>query len=501
MLLFRVGVASASLVFALCILSPGCSSAPPPPPVKKVVVSCGLSLGVFAAEVHHDGALIWGRCDCPGFFHVNAQAQTEPAAVSGLGAVKHDNNDQIAIVPLAGLKADTTYDYMAWCDDKAASSPDAKRAARGAFHTTPLRDAELPVRFTFGGDLGGDNICRDRIAGFPVFTALKARKADFFIGMGDMIYADTPCNKKGAFGNEQVPGDFSLDLSLTDYRAKWRYNRADLGWQRFAAFTPYYGIWDDHEVLNDFGPLEDMRMVNGQSDGVHRLPIGREAFIEFTPLWDKKALYRSVRWGKWLEVFILDTRSFRDLSTAPDTKESPKSMLGKQQLAWLLEGIKASDAAWKVLVTGMPLAVGNDGPNTDTWADHGKGNGYETELKQIMTALSERKGQHLWISSDAHLAAAIAYQPIKKKKGFKSFELVAGPLNASIRSLTTLDDTFAPKMLYSHAFAGDKNKMSWADAQTFFHFGEIDIASDKKLTARIYNAKGDMLFEQELPLK
>ena len=62
-----------------------------------------------------------------------------------------------------------------------------------------------------------------------------------------------------------------------------------------------YAIWDDHEVKNDFaGPSEPL------------MPVGRQAFLDYWPIPpppdEPTRLYRKVRWGKLLEVFILDTR-------------------------------------------------------------------------------------------------------------------------------------------------------------------------------------------------
>ena len=64
-------------------------------------------------------------------------------------------------------------------------------------------------------------------------------------------------------------------------------------------------------------------------------------------------LYRSLRWGRHLELFVLDTRSYRDPNSALDSQQQPKTMLGSEQLAWLKDGLASSSATWKVIVSSV----------------------------------------------------------------------------------------------------------------------------------------------------
>ena len=60
-------------------------------------------------------------------------------------------------------------------------------------------------------------------------------------------------------------------------------------------------------------------------------------------------MYRAVRWGRLLEIFILDTRQYRSANSEPDGPA--KTMLGAAQKRWLLDGVTASTALWKVAAT------------------------------------------------------------------------------------------------------------------------------------------------------
>ena len=82
-------------------------------------------------------------------------------------------------------------------------------------------------------------------------------------------------------------------------RARHRHNREDVGLQALLQRMSVYAIWDDHEVRNDFaGSVEPL------------MPIGRQAFLEYFPSVtgsdDPHRMYRAVRWGQLLEIFILD---------------------------------------------------------------------------------------------------------------------------------------------------------------------------------------------------
>src|SRR6185436_8653953 len=120
-------------------------------------------------------------------------------------------------------------------------------------------------------------------------------------------------------GPETVPGANFVANTLTEFRAKHRYNRADPGVQHYFRRSSVYAIWDDHEVRSDFsGPHERL------------MPVGRAAFLDYFPILppadEPGRLYRCFRWGRLLELFILDTRQYRSRNTALDGPD--KTMLG-----------------------------------------------------------------------------------------------------------------------------------------------------------------------------
>ena len=263
---------------------------------------------------------------------------------------------------------------------------------------------------------------------------IRAWQPDVFVGLGDMIYADNACESTGRYGNPQL-GGVGIAVDLPSFWAHWRYNRGDSASQRLLAGTSYVGVWDDHEVVNDFGPLTDAPTTPPYS-GAHLLPLGLEAFLDYTPIETAPTLYRSLRWGQHLELFVLDTRRYRDANFAPDTGAQPKSMLGAEQLAWLKEGLASSDATWKVIVSSVPMSIPTGFPPTngrDGWADFDQTTGFERELLDILRFLQERGiDDSIWITTDVHFAEVFRYRPFADDPAFTVHELATGPLNAGI---------------------------------------------------------------------
>ena len=86
--------------------------------------------------------------------------------------------------------------------------------------------------------------------------------------------------------------------------AKYKLGLALPALRTLRASTGLYSHWDDHEFVNDFSRSEHGAAIYARRcQGVPRLLAGR--------VQARLGLYRSVRWGKHLELFFLDERSFR----------------------------------------------------------------------------------------------------------------------------------------------------------------------------------------------
>lgn len=423
-----------------------------------------LTHGVAVGETTDTRAVVWARCEAPAVLEVTVDGQAPRRADVD---AKHDLTQRIV---LDGLAPGSEHAYRVRCGNGPAVS--------GSFRTAPRPSDAAAVRFAFGGDVGGQNVCRDAARGYPVFAIMAERAPDFFVALGDMVYADGSCLPVGALGNAQVAGPPPAS-DVESYRAHWRYNRADAASQRLLASTTYYAVWDDHEVRDDFGPPPEL------------YEAGEAAYRDWAPMEDATPLHRSFRWGRHVELFILDTRSHRDPNAAPDTGPDPKTLLGANQRAWLEAGLSASTATWKVVVSSVPMSIPTGGSARDGWANGGGPGGFERELVAILRAAARARVRGLvWITTDVHFATGFRYRPFPDAPDFVVHEIASGPLAAGMFPKDDLDRTLRPERLFMHGPRAGQRPISFDAALQWFNFALVEIDADGRLEATIVDATG-----------
>ncbi|HSN05570.1 MAG TPA: alkaline phosphatase D family protein, partial [Nitrospira sp.] len=388
------------------------------------------------------------------------------------------DSDFTAATPLQGLEPGTRYRYHVLVG-RAAGPQDQTElalAARGEFTTLPDEKTSAPVTFAWSGDLGGQQRCRIGADGYPIFDQMRRQGLDFFLFLGDTIYSDYTCPSPP---NE--PGADFIATTLAEYRVRHRYQRGALALRRFLETVPVYVVWDDHEVKNDFsGPFEA------------QMPDGRQAFREYWPIAspsdDPQRLYRTLRYGADLELFILDGRQYRSRNTDPDGPD--KTMLGQRQLQWLLEGLRRSTATWKVIATSVPLSIpkgkGTTGKGFDGWAGGSDGTGFERERQVIVdTILNQQIKNVVFLAGDVHYVQANAYDP--NGDGVPDFhEFIAGPLSAAPGRMTFPSPTLKPTNLIHEG--------------GYFNFGMVR-ATSSSFDVTVLDDAGKVRFSHRLSAK
>jgi len=338
----------------------------------------GLSLGYVSGDVTHQSALIWLRADAGSRVSIEFAEDNSFRQFNSTSATAVDPNaDHSAIIPLDKLRPATRYYYRALIAGK-APGPTA------SFVTAPAPTDDAKVVFCFSGDT------RESYQPFTVMRAVLVQRPDFFLHLGDTIYAD----RGGTARN------------LEEFWQKYRANRSDPFSQNCFSATSVYALWDDHEVEDDYLP------------GHPLAPIGRKAFLDYWPIRrtaaDSERIYRSVRWGRAVELILLDTRQYRD----------PKrtTMLGKTQREWLFDVLAQSTATFKFIATTVPMAGGG----SDRW------DGYPKERAQILRFINEKKLPGVvFLSGDLHCAAVTK---IPRSGGL--LDITAGPLAAPLNRVT-----------------------------------------------------------------
>jgi alkaline phosphatase D len=272
---------------------------------------------------------------------------------------------------------------------------------------------------------------------------------------------------------------------VDDFWAKYKENRTDSGFRSLLQKTGTYAIWDDHEVTNDFsGPSEPLT------------PLGLKAFKDYWPVSAERSsadkLYHAFSWGDTMDLIILNNRSYRDPNFKADGPD--KTMLGQEQLSWLLEQLQSSDAKVKLVATSVPISIPTGKANKrDGWASGSGANstdptGYETEFRKISDFIIEKGIKNVYfVTTDVHYANIIQYDANGDGKTDYR-ELISGPIGAAKGSPGTLDPTFGPERLYAEG--------------GFFNFGAGRIDPEhKQFTVEIRDEAGKVRFTQTFPIE
>jgi alkaline phosphatase D len=215
---------------------------------------------------------------------------------------------------------------------------------------------------------------------------MKKLGPDFFVHTGDIEYYDKP-----------LPYADNLELA----RFKWG-RLFSMPFQReFQRDTASYFLKDDHDTLrNDAWP--------GQTYGDLTWDQGIALFKEQFPLGDKT--YRTVRWGKDLQVWMVEGRDYRSPNDMPDGPD--KSIWGEEQKVWFKRTVEASDATFRILISPTPIV----GPDRGNKNDNHANKGFTHEGDEIRAFIASQKNMYI-VCGDRHWQ----YVSVDPKTGVKEF--------------------------------------------------------------------------------
>jgi alkaline phosphatase D len=473
--------------------------------------------GLMTGDVLNDSAVVWSRADRPSRMWVSwgvNELGDSPNLVRGpLALPKHDLTGKLL---LSGLPADSTIALAVRFEDLRTGK--LSDPVPGQLRTAPRSDRD--VRFVWSADLSGQGwgIDVDR-GGYTIFDRMRARDPDFFLCSGDRIYADGPLEPTRAlpdgtvWNNLVTPARSRVAETLDDFRGCHRYNHLDVPFRQFHAQVPTIVQWDDHEVVDNWQPdgwVRDPRYTTRDMNVLAQR--ARQALAEYTPTrttpLDWARLYRRVSYGPLLDVFVLDTRSYRGPNG--DNQQAlagaSTAWLGRAQQEWLKHGLARSTAVWKVVACPQPLGTviwhdwakraGHDGLANSSGPPLGR----EHEIAHLLHHLQQRKVRNVvWLAADVHYAAAHHYHPDRAVfQNFDPFwEFVTGPLHAGTFGPNPLDDTFGPEVSWQRTAPEGEPGLGPAAGLQFF--GEVHIAGGTRaLTVRMIDAAGAVLHTEVL---
>ncbi len=477
--------------------------------------------GSGGADGWHARSIVWARSDRPARMVLEwdtTERFSNPRKITGPYAL--EASDFTARVDLTQLPVGQRIFTRVAMED--LSTGRARSEWLTAQFRTPALDLRRGPRFVWGGDTAGQNYgINPDIGGMRLYDLMRQREPDFFVHCGDTIYADGPMTAERTVEGGRVwknliaEGVEKVAESLDEFRGRYRYNLRDTNVQKFALQVPQLWQWDDHEVTNNWSDSKDLSADTRYTE--KRVPLltarASKAFLEYAPLRphgadESQRVYRKLSHGPLLDVFMIDMRSYRGPNTANDqpTEGPDTAFLGQAQIDWLVQGLKASRATWKIISADMPLGLvigdGQDAAGRDRFEglanSNGPARGRELEIARLLSAIKrERIRNVVWITADVHYCAAHYYDPARAQyTDFAPFwEFVAGPLNASSFGPNALDNTFGPQVVFQKAPpAANTSPLSG-----FQFFGEMRIdPRNRQLSVGFVDFAGATVFERTL---
>ncbi len=303
---------------------------------------------------------------------------------------------------LAGLAAGTRYHLKVEGRPAGATEPTCTLA--GGFETAP--NAAAPARVAFVVVTCQEYPLRDDPEnGHRIYPLMRKLEPDFFVHTGDIEYYDRP-----------LPFGRSRELA----RFKWNRIFAMPFQRQFHQNVSSYFMKDDHDTLRDDAwpglKYGDLTWEQGLAIFREQVPMG-------------ESTYRTVRWGKDLQIWMVEGRDFRTPNKQPDG--SDKTIWGRQQKQWFFETVKESDATFRILISPTPL-VGPDRANkNDSYANKG----FTYEGDEIRKFLGAQKNMYV-ICGDRHWQ----YVSVDPKTGVREYacgpssDAHAGGFNESLKT-------------------------------------------------------------------
>jgi len=286
---------------------------------------------------------------------------------------------------LQNLKPQTTYEYAVLVDGKMIVEPKWRE-----FKTQALQNQIIDFKVATGScanirdkslKLEGWEKSLNTAWGYSIFNAIAKRKPDYMIWLGDYIY----------LRNKEYE-------SLAGFHYRYTYTRSYPKMQNLLKVPNHLATWDDHEY----------NLNNGNKNSSSK-DFAKEAFETF---WcnppshpqGKKGIYFNYRISD-AEFFLTDDRYFRSPDDEKD--EGEKTFFGKEQLDWLVESLKKSEANFKIICVGTQVLNTNQNMRGEGYMKM-----YPTEYNYFMNQIIQNKIEGvMFLTGDVHHSVLSKYQP------------------------------------------------------------------------------------------
>lgn len=349
--------------------------------------------GVAAGEPGQRGATLWTRVDG---VEQSGRIAVEVASDPGFDRVVHRGlakvasyRDATARVRVESKRLKPGREYWYRFATRSKDSP------VGRFRTMRPPDSREPIR------IGYFSCQRFEHGYFTPHAAMAAEDLDLVVSLGDYIYEEDGGVKVAERRDDSGRPNGHVE-TLAQFRARHRRYRSDPSLQAMHAAHPFLAIWDDCEVEGNWaghGPSSGPSPVGERSVPFEeKRRNGFRSYFEYMPVRDIRRagvykLYRSLRMGANAELFLLDTRQYRDpqpcndaeFQPCPEADDAGRKRLGQIQKEWLKQGLSDSAATWKVLGNAQMMMSLDLPPGQpimyDAW------DGYGAERRELLEHL------------------------------------------------------------------------------------------------------------------
>lgn len=330
------------------------------------------------------------------------------------------NETHIAKFIISELTPGTTYEYELSVNGAVQSIDSAllfKTQELWHYRTDPPTTRIALGSCTYINEASYDRPGKSYGNNYSILERIADKNPDAMVWLGDNIYLR----------------EYDY-FTWSGYIHRYNHTRKTNEMQRLLRTAPNYAIWDDH----DFGPndangswihkdwaLESFKLFwMNPSFGIPGTPGITTAF----PIND-------------VHFFFLDNRYNR---TSPDNKGIEPQILGKEQIEWLIEALKFSNAPFKM------VAVGGQVLNpAKVYENHAR---YEDERKYLLERIIEEKiNGVVFLTGDRH------HTELRKieVEGISIYDLTVSPLTSGVHSVTNEanEHLVAGTMVSEHNFA------------------------------------------------
>ncbi|GJM35263.1 MAG: alkaline phosphatase [Saprospiraceae bacterium] len=397
--------------------------------------------------------LLWVQTKEAAEVHFEYWEDSKPKVVHTTDKIQTNKQEAFTAKLIADqLEPGKTYEYRLHINGKLVELPYPM-----VFHTQPLwqwRTDPPPFRIALGSCAYTNEPKYDRPGtayggSNKIFQSIHAKKPNAMIWLGDNIYL------------REVDW-----FTRTGILHRYTQFRAIPELQPLMASANHYAIWDDH----DFGPNDSDRSYIHKDKTLEAFKLfwGNPTFgVNGQPGITSFFQYHDI------DFFLLDDRYYR----SPNRRQTGEiTLMGKNQLEWLIDALTTSQAPFKMVAIGGQVL--NPSPTFENYA-----NRHAAERQYLLRRIEEEniKGV-VFLTGDRHATELSTYT---NNAGNAVYDLTVSPLTSGAANNSAENNL----MRVEKTYVSEQN------------FGVLEFTGprkERKLTMHIYDADGKQIWNRTI---